>query len=228
MHGSLNLTGHLRVQGNGIIKKLQAEVRGLVGKIKVKNTVTVSQERVLKDTSDRLQAVEKELENSQKQLLTKEEQVGWTQMRVHVELFWWRIRAAAKAHSGSFFLWTSLSHNLVFQVLKLKDQLETTVQKLNESKEVLKTNENGETPFVSAVSFRISAVNKITGLLKNRCFTRVRSEVEEGLPSLFPPTVINWLNKQLNEKQLSATPPKPLDNPSLLTTGLRVPLHPTM
>lgn len=76
------------LQGNGIIKKLQAEVRGLVGKIKVKNTVTVSQERVLKDTSDRLQAVEKELESSQKQLLTKEEQVGWTQMRVRVELFW--------------------------------------------------------------------------------------------------------------------------------------------
>lgn len=78
----------ISLQGNGIIKKLQAEVRGLVGKIKVKNTVTVSQERVLKDTSDRLQAAEKELENSQKLLLTKEEQVGWTQMRVHVELFW--------------------------------------------------------------------------------------------------------------------------------------------
>lgn len=34
--------------------------------------------------------------------------------------------------------------DLVLQVLKLKEQLETTVQKLNESKEVLKTNENGE------------------------------------------------------------------------------------
>uniref|UniRef100_H2ST93 Spindle assembly abnormal protein 6 homolog n=1 Tax=Takifugu rubripes TaxID=31033 RepID=H2ST93_TAKRU len=122
------------IKGNGIIKKLQAEVRALVGKIKVKNTVTVSQERVLKDTSDKLQVVEKELESTQKQLLTKDE-----------------------------------------QVLKLKEQLETTLQKLNESKEVLKTNEN----------------------------------------------VINWLNKQLNEKQLSITTPKPLDNPPLLT-GLRV------
>lgn len=65
-------------QGNGIIKRLQGEVRGLVGKIKVKNTVTVSQERILKDTSDKLQVVEKELENTQKQLLNKEEQVCHT------------------------------------------------------------------------------------------------------------------------------------------------------
>lgn len=35
------------------------------------------------------------------------------------------------------------------QVLKLKEQLETTVQKLTESKEVLKTNENGEIPHFS-------------------------------------------------------------------------------
>lgn len=66
-------------QGNGIIKKLQGEVRGLVGKIKVKNSVTVSQEKLLKDTADRLQAAEKELESTQKQLLTQEEQVCWTQ-----------------------------------------------------------------------------------------------------------------------------------------------------
>lgn len=32
----------------------------------------------------------------------------------------------------------------IFQVSKLKEQLESTTQKLNESREVLKTNENGE------------------------------------------------------------------------------------
>lgn len=64
-------------QGNGIIRKLQGEVRGLVGKIKVKNSVTVSQERLLKDTTDRLQAAEKERESIQKQLVTQEEQVCW-------------------------------------------------------------------------------------------------------------------------------------------------------
>ncbi|KAG7228800.1 hypothetical protein INR49_008578 [Caranx melampygus] len=64
------------IKANGIIKKLQGEVRGLVGKIKVKNTVTVSQEKVLQETSDKLQKVEKELQSSQQQLSTKEEEVS--------------------------------------------------------------------------------------------------------------------------------------------------------
>uniref|UniRef100_A0A3Q0SYP6 SAS-6 centriolar assembly protein n=1 Tax=Amphilophus citrinellus TaxID=61819 RepID=A0A3Q0SYP6_AMPCI len=127
------------IKANGIIKKLQGEVRGLVGKIKVKNTVTVSQEKVLQETSEKLQCVEKDLQSAQQQLITKDEQVS-----------------------------------------KLKEQLETTVQKLNETKEVLKTNEN----------------------------------------------VISWLNKQLNEKQLSrkAQCLESLENPDVLTTttGLRV------
>ncbi|XP_010770247.1 spindle assembly abnormal protein 6 homolog [Notothenia coriiceps] len=122
------------IKANGIIKKLQGEVRGLVGKIKLKNTVTVSQEKVLQDTSEKLQSVEKGLQSTQQQLSSKEEQVS-----------------------------------------KLKEQLETTVQKLNESREVLKTNEN----------------------------------------------VINWLNKQLNEKQLSRKPQSPecMNTPSLLSTA---------
>uniref|UniRef100_A0A671X9T8 Spindle assembly abnormal protein 6 homolog n=1 Tax=Sparus aurata TaxID=8175 RepID=A0A671X9T8_SPAAU len=124
------------IKANGIIKKLQGEVRGLVGKIKVKNTVTVSQEKVLQDVSDKLQGVTKDLQSTHQQLITKNEQVS-----------------------------------------KLKEQLETTVQKLNESREVLKTNEN----------------------------------------------VISWLNKQLNERQLSREPPESLESPSVLstTTGLR-------
>uniref|UniRef100_A0AAQ4QIV5 Spindle assembly abnormal protein 6 homolog n=1 Tax=Gasterosteus aculeatus aculeatus TaxID=481459 RepID=A0AAQ4QIV5_GASAC len=130
------------IKANGIIKKLQGEVRGLVGKIKVKNSVTVSQEKLLQDTSGKLESVEKDLQSTQQRLVTTDE-----------------------------------------QVLKLKEQLETTVQKLNESREVLKTNEN----------------------------------------------VINWLNKQLNEKQLSRTSPERVDRPSLpstaavLKTGKRAP-----
>ncbi|XP_068449373.1 spindle assembly abnormal protein 6 homolog [Clinocottus analis] len=127
------------IKANGIIKKLQGEVRGLVGKIKVKNTVTVSQEKLLQDTAGKLEEAEKDLQSTRQQLVSRDEQVS-----------------------------------------KLNQQLETTVQKLNESREVLKTNEN----------------------------------------------VINWLNKQLNEKQLSRKPasPEPLDRPSLLSsaTGLKV------
>ncbi|XP_053285923.1 spindle assembly abnormal protein 6 homolog [Pleuronectes platessa] len=131
------------IKANGIIKKLQGEVRGLVGKIKVKNTVTVSQEKLLQDTSEKLQNVEKDLQSAQQQVITKDEQVS-----------------------------------------KLKEQLELTVQKLNESSEVLKTNEN----------------------------------------------VINWLNKQLNEKHLSRNPQPPqcVGNPSVLSTtpGLRAQFYP--
>uniref|UniRef100_A0A4W6BTR9 Spindle assembly abnormal protein 6 homolog n=1 Tax=Lates calcarifer TaxID=8187 RepID=A0A4W6BTR9_LATCA len=124
------------IKANGIIKKLQGEVRGLVGKIKVKNTVTVSQEKILQETSEKLKNTEKDLQSAQQQIITKDEQVS-----------------------------------------KLKEQLEITVNQLNESREVLKTNEN----------------------------------------------VISWLNKQLNEKQLS---PETMENPSVLsTTSVRVGNH---
>ncbi|XP_066503824.1 spindle assembly abnormal protein 6 homolog [Hoplias malabaricus] len=104
------------IKANGIIKKLQGDLKALVGKIKVKNTVTVSQEKVIQETTERLQREQRELQDTQQKLRLKEEEVS-----------------------------------------KLKEQLEATVQKLDESREVLKTNEN----------------------------------------------VITWLNKQLNENQLS-------------------------
>lgn len=63
------------IQANGIIKKLQGEVRGLVGKIKVKNTVTVSQEKILQETSEKLKNTEKDLQSAQQQIITKDEQV---------------------------------------------------------------------------------------------------------------------------------------------------------
>lgn len=104
------------IKANGIIKKLQADLKALLGKIKVKNSVTVSQEKILQETSDKLQRQQRELQDTQQRLSLKEEEAA-----------------------------------------KLKEQLEATVQKLDESREVLKTNEN----------------------------------------------VITWLNKQLNENQLS-------------------------
>ncbi|XP_016351100.1 spindle assembly abnormal protein 6 homolog [Sinocyclocheilus anshuiensis] len=103
-------------QANGIIKKLQGDLKALVGKIKVKNTVTVSQEKILQETTEKLQREQRELQDAQQRLRQKEE-----------------------------------------EVMKLNEQLDATVQKLDESREVLKTNEN----------------------------------------------VITWLNKQLNENQLS-------------------------
>lgn len=131
------------LKANNIIQKLQMEVKSLVGKIKVKNTVTVSQEKVLHETTEKLQSLEKDLHTSQQQLSTRDQQVS-----------------------------------------ALKEQLESTVQKLSESREVLKTNEN----------------------------------------------VISWLNKQLNERQMTRVTPEPAAAASTTITstsvGQKSPLYP--
>lgn len=64
------------LQANGIIKKLQGDLKALVGKIKVKNTVTVSQEKVLQETTERLQREQRELQDTQHRLRLKEEEVN--------------------------------------------------------------------------------------------------------------------------------------------------------
>lgn len=69
-------------QANGIIKKLQGEIRELLGKIKVKNSVTVSQEKLLQETSAQLQRLEKEFQSAQETLASKEEQV-WCRPLAH-------------------------------------------------------------------------------------------------------------------------------------------------
>uniref|UniRef100_A0A4W6BWM3 Spindle assembly abnormal protein 6 homolog n=1 Tax=Lates calcarifer TaxID=8187 RepID=A0A4W6BWM3_LATCA len=125
------------IKANGIIKKLQGEVRGLVGKIKVKNTVTVSQEKILQETSEKLKNTEKDLQSAQQQIITKDEQVS-----------------------------------------KLKEQLEITVNQLNESREVLKTNENGEDFFKHAVWY-------VHFVFKCMCFLLVLRGDYAGLDSKY-------------------------------------------
>uniref|UniRef100_W5LWQ1 Spindle assembly abnormal protein 6 homolog n=1 Tax=Lepisosteus oculatus TaxID=7918 RepID=W5LWQ1_LEPOC len=111
------------IKANEIIKKLQDDVKMLVGKLKLKNSVTVQQEKVLSETEQLLQKEQREVQEARQALKQRDEEVS-----------------------------------------KLQEQLEATVQKLAESKELLKTNEN----------------------------------------------VITWLNKQLNENQITRmfeTPP---------------------
>ena len=67
---------------------------------------------------------------------------------------------------------------------KLNESLQTTLQKLEESKQLLKTNENG------------SLLHR--ALLIFNCFKLV-------MPSL----VINWLNKQVTENQLGRSVGQP-------------------
>ncbi|ETE67639.1 Spindle assembly abnormal protein 6-like protein, partial [Ophiophagus hannah] len=104
------------LKANEIIKKLQGDVKTLMSKLKLKNTVTVQQEKLLAEKEEKLQKEQKELQEVESSLREKEQ-----------------------------------------EICKLQEQLEATVQKLEESKHLLKTNEN----------------------------------------------VITWLNKQLNEIQLT-------------------------
>ncbi|KAJ8395458.1 hypothetical protein AAFF_G00031920 [Aldrovandia affinis] len=63
------------IKANGIIKKLQSETKALVGKIKVKNSVTVSQEKLLQETAERLSREQRELQDARQSLRQRDEEV---------------------------------------------------------------------------------------------------------------------------------------------------------
>ncbi|XP_025053481.1 spindle assembly abnormal protein 6 homolog [Alligator sinensis] len=89
------------LKANEIIKKLQGEMKKLMEKMKLKNAVTMQQEKLLGEREQILQKERLELNNVKQALQQKEE-----------------------------------------KALNLQEQLDTTVQKLEESKQLLKTNEN--------------------------------------------------------------------------------------
>uniref|UniRef100_A0A3B5L5V8 SAS-6 coiled-coil domain-containing protein n=1 Tax=Xiphophorus couchianus TaxID=32473 RepID=A0A3B5L5V8_9TELE len=96
------------LKANGIIQKLQGEVRGLVGKVKVKNTVTVSQEKVLRETQAKLESVDKDLQSTQRQLLSKEEEVCliccvFTELSCGVDMLLILFPSSLFSHHVSFY-----------------------------------------------------------------------------------------------------------------------------
>uniref|UniRef100_A0A9L0RK59 Spindle assembly abnormal protein 6 homolog n=1 Tax=Equus caballus TaxID=9796 RepID=A0A9L0RK59_HORSE len=88
------------LKANEIIKKLQGDLKTLMGKLKLKNTVTIQQEKLLAEKEEKLQKEQKELQDVGQSLRIKEQ-----------------------------------------EICKLQEQLEATVQKLEESKHLLKNNE---------------------------------------------------------------------------------------
>nr|XP_044994775.1 spindle assembly abnormal protein 6 homolog isoform X2 [Jaculus jaculus] len=88
------------LKANEIIKKLQGDLKTLMGKLKLKNTVTIQQEKLLAEKEEKLQKEQKELHDVGQSLRVKEQ-----------------------------------------EVCKLQEQLEATVHKLEESKQLLKNNE---------------------------------------------------------------------------------------
>ncbi|XP_072927664.1 spindle assembly abnormal protein 6 homolog isoform X1 [Hemitrygon akajei] len=89
------------LKANEIIKKLQGDIKKLMEKIKLKNAVTMQQEKLLGEKTQILQKEQQELADVQQVLRHKEE-----------------------------------------EVCKLQEKLDATVTKLEESKQLLKTNEN--------------------------------------------------------------------------------------
>ncbi|XP_032923412.1 spindle assembly abnormal protein 6 homolog isoform X2 [Catharus ustulatus] len=89
------------LKANEIIKKLQGDLKTLMSKLKLKNTVTIQQEKLLAEKEEKLQKEQKESQEMGQSLRIKEQ-----------------------------------------EVCKLQEQLESTIQKLEESKQLLKTNEN--------------------------------------------------------------------------------------
>ncbi|XP_022092248.1 spindle assembly abnormal protein 6 homolog [Acanthaster planci] len=116
LESAIKSTSHEVMKGNEIIKKLQGELKASLAKLKLKNTVTGKQEKLLEERNQTLKVLQQDADT----LKTKCQQ---------------------QEHENE----------------RLKESLETSRAKLEESRQLLKTNEN----------------------------------------------VINWLNKQVNEAQLS-------------------------
>ncbi|XP_063313245.1 spindle assembly abnormal protein 6 homolog isoform X2 [Pelobates fuscus] len=89
------------IKANEIIKKLQTDMKKLIEKIKIKNAVTMQQEKLIGEKDHILEKDRAELSNLKHTLKIKEE-----------------------------------------ELVKLKEQLDNTMEKLEEGKQLLKTNEN--------------------------------------------------------------------------------------
>ncbi|KAF7470520.1 spindle assembly abnormal protein 6-like [Marmota monax] len=63
------------LKANEIIKKLQGDLKTLMGKLKLKNTVTVQQEKLLAEKEEKLQKEQKELQDVGQSLRVKEQEV---------------------------------------------------------------------------------------------------------------------------------------------------------
>lgn len=63
------------LKANEIIKKLQGDLKTLMGKLKLKNTVTIQQEKLLAEKEEKLQKEHKELEELGQSLRVKEQEV---------------------------------------------------------------------------------------------------------------------------------------------------------
>ncbi|XP_066548366.1 spindle assembly abnormal protein 6 homolog isoform X2 [Amia ocellicauda] len=74
------------IKANEIIKKLQGDTKMLVGKLKLKNTVTVQQEKVMLEKEEKLQKEAKELQELRQLLRLREEEVSKLQEQLEATI----------------------------------------------------------------------------------------------------------------------------------------------
>uniref|UniRef100_A0A8C6PE94 Spindle assembly abnormal protein 6 homolog n=1 Tax=Nothobranchius furzeri TaxID=105023 RepID=A0A8C6PE94_NOTFU len=187
-----------------LVNQLQMRVAVLEQEVKDKDMLMCRTKEVLEATQHQKESVEENAESKELQLRRLEETVK----SLSEELL----------KVGESYL-CDVNGCWVLQVSKLTEQLEAAVQKLNESKEVLKTNENGEEPSATASTHPI--------IIPITLFTLV-DVVFSSYPLFFlckaNCVLISWLNKQLNENQLSRKAPSPVhvEKPSGYSSELRV------
>ncbi|XP_004699290.1 spindle assembly abnormal protein 6 homolog [Echinops telfairi] len=128
------------LKANEIIKKLQGDLKTLMGKLKLKNTVTIQQEKVLAEKEEKLQKAQMELQDVGQSLRIKEQ-----------------------------------------EVCRLQEQLEATVRKLEESKQLLKNNEK-----------------LITWLNKELNENQLVRKQDALVPSTTPPTIRSGISPNPN------------------------------
>ncbi|XP_073489066.1 spindle assembly abnormal protein 6 homolog isoform X1 [Aquarana catesbeiana] len=125
------------IKANEIIKKLQTDLKKLVDKMKLKNAVTMKQEKLLGEKEQLLQNERLELTNVKHALKIKEE-----------------------------------------EVLKIQEKLDNTVEKLEESKQLLKTNEN----VISWLNKQLNE-NKIASLQGPQALLEMPSSLQTSSPT---------------------------------------------
>ncbi|KAJ1207268.1 hypothetical protein NDU88_002659 [Pleurodeles waltl] len=150
------------LKANEIIKKLQGDLKKLMEKMKLKNAVTMQQEKLLGEKEQALQKEMSELNNVKQALIQKAE-----------------------------------------EALKLQEQLDKTGEKLEESKQLLKTNEN----VISWLNKQLNE-NKIASLqsITNQC------EAPSSIKSSTSPSNLAGMQNGLVRFNLS---PNTTSSPSL-------------
>ncbi|XP_061627792.1 spindle assembly abnormal protein 6 homolog isoform X2 [Phyllopteryx taeniolatus] len=128
-------------KGNEIIRKFQWDLENQMGKLQLRDKALENQEKVLQDTSAKLKMAQNEARHARQELSAKDERVKIQHEAVCVcvcVFVYMSVYVCVFLCVCLFVCWRVC----VCQILNLEEQLESSVQKLAESKEALQNKEN--------------------------------------------------------------------------------------